>query len=61
MADEAKIDAAVADCLAAIARSRGPQATINEFCAALAHEKDWSNAEVAIVQLRVRRTLYAPT
>lgn len=61
MADEDRINAAVVECLAAIARSSDPQATINEFCAALAKHKYWNYADVAIVQLRVRRTLYAPT
>ena len=60
MADDAQIAAAVADGAAAVARSSDPQATINEFCFALASAKEWSTADVAIVQLRLRRTLYTP-
>lgn len=60
MADETKTNAAVADCLAAIALSSDPLTTINEFCFALVRQKDWTDAEVTVVQRRVRRALYSP-
>ena len=60
MADEAQIIAAVTDCLAAIAFTTDPKATIDEFCATLTAKGTWTVVELTIVQLRVRRALYAP-
>lgn len=60
MVDKAEIERAVADCTASLGGSSDPKATINEYCAALAREKTWTEADVAIVQLRLRRALDEP-
>lgn len=60
MVDEAQIKEAVDSCQAAILRSSDPKATINEFCAALANVKGWTDGDIAVVQLRVRRATNPP-
>ena len=52
---DARIKAAVIDCLAAVAR-RGDSDVVDEFCAALLRQ-GWRAEDTALVEFRVRRLI----
>ena len=59
MVDEAKVNESIDACRAILAHSNDQRATANDFCAALSRRIGWSEAEIAIVQLRLCRMLRA--